>query len=172
MKEKWKQAVSLLALSVMAMGTISINSSSAAARNKSSKMEPPPAERVKSDTVTTEPTAVEYGVDGQILEKPARVGVTAKGTSATTPIGNNAPPATEKNQLCGLPHTPPCRVDAPSTDWETGQLLIKDKPVIKAARVKAGGGTSGWVIPVAGALAVGAGVLAVTSGDNNPASPN
>ena len=102
-----------------------------------------------------------------IRDKPV-----AKADTKAPDTSVDAPPATEKNQLCGLPHTPPCRVDAPSTDWETGQLLIKDKPVIKAARVKAGGGTSGWVIPVVGALAVGAGVLAVTSGDNKPASPN
>ena len=31
---------------------------------------------------------------------------------------------------------------------------------------------SGWIIPTVSALAVGAGVLAATSGDNNAASPN
>lgn len=45
---------------------------------------------------------------------------------------------------------------------------LQSKPQARAN----GGGTSGWVIPVVGALAVGAGVLAVTSGDNKPASPN
>ncbi len=107
---------------------------------------------------------------GQLLIKDKPV-AKADTKAPDTPV--DAPPATEKNQLCGVPYTPPCRADAPATDIETGQLLIKEKPKLgSAARVKAGGGTSGWVLPVVGALAVGAGVLAVASGDNKPASPN
>ena len=112
---------------------------------------------------------------GQLLIKDRPVLI--KKTDTKAPDSSvDAPPATEKNQLCGVPYTPPCRADAPSVDIETGQLLIKDRPTartkVKPSRGSAGGGTSGWVIPVASALAVGAGVLAATSGDNNAASPN
>lgn len=38
------------------------------------------------------------------------------------------PVSAAEKQLCGLPHTPPCRADAPATDIETGQKLDKPRP--------------------------------------------
>ena len=117
---------------------------------------------------------------GQLLIKDKPV---AKADTKAPDTSVDAPPATENNQLCGVPYTPPCRADAPSTDIETGQLLIKDKPkrgqtargksdTIKPTPPTNYKGKSGWIVPTISALAVGAGVLAVTSGDKNPASPN
>ena len=80
----------------------------------------------KSDTIKPNPPTAAPIETGQLLIKDK-------------PIANQGAAATE-NDLCGVPYTPPCSSAArqksdtikpnppTATDYETGQLLIKDRP--------------------------------------------
>lgn len=191
MKLKWNRTIGALALSAMALGAIAPPVFAVETGQMLDKGPRWPNNKITRTIGSAEcpgpactPEVIKEAEQrGQITPKEAKALRKIQSNPPSVDKGKSAtidPPTTENNQLCGLPHTPPCRADAPSTDVETGQKLDKGRPPTgSSARVKAkanprsaGSGTSSWVLPVAGALAVGAGVLAVTSGDNNPASPN
>jgi hypothetical protein len=159
-------------------------------RNKSSKMEPPPPEKVKpADGPKVDAPATEYGVNGQILEKPPR----------------DPPSAAADNELCGTRFSRPCDSDdkpnskskspgestgdtPPSAEYEAkggGQHLEKpprENPSIERRAHNGPGGTppstaaarnkTGWLIPTVFAGAAGIAAIVLASGGNdNPTSP-
>ncbi len=198
MKVVWKEILASVALSAVALSMIGTDG--AAARNKSSKMEPSPPEKVKP-------------VSDQPVDAPAEKG--KSDTIKTDPVQGEAPPSTEKGikdqgvkscsgcGMTGKEAVPPPVDDAatpPSAEYGVdGQILdrgCRGRPNCSSAterRAHDGPGgtppstakkgrpkvrdddvsTRSSLLPVLGGVAALAALAAVASGggDDNPTSP-
>ncbi len=114
----------------------------------------PSVEKGKSATIPVEPPTVEgpateKGIKDKGMTSCGNCGLTGR-EAAPPPVDDGAaPPSAEK--------------------IETGQLLIKDKPVARSSAVARP--KTSWIIPTLAAAAAAGGILAVSSGNDKPASP-
>jgi hypothetical protein len=154
------------------------------ARNKSSKMEPPPPEKVKPvGEKPVDAPAAEYGVDGQILDR-------GKGRPITKSAGDapvDAPPANwedpkggqhmDKGRPIAKPagatgDTPAAAADDPCNRPGVQCDPRDSRDAAKKAKPKGAGGNGRTLGLVAGvSAAIIAGIVLASGGDDSPASP-
>jgi hypothetical protein len=168
MKIVWKQALGSVALSAMAISLIGTDG--AAARNKSSKMEPPPpaAEKVETGQILIRDRPNRPSVEKGIKDPGHKISeITAE--AAPPPVDDGAtPPSAEYELKGGGQH-----LEKPPRDNPSIERRAHNGPGGTPPSSAAKGGKTGWIFPTVGALTAATLVAVVASGndDDNPTSP-